>query len=102
MKKLLASLLLITPAFAHDNWISRENLTDPVTKEFCCNADDCAAVEEGGIKESLYGHIVVETGEFIQNNRIIWRSPGGWIRCRYLGGPKANMTRCLIGPPRGF
>lgn len=100
MHRLTIVLLVSTPALAHDSWISREKLTDPLTKEFCCNMNDCAE-ELGGVDPVAGGYLIRQTGEVVERKRVIWRSPGGWWRCRYLSGPKANQTRCLIGPPQG-
>lgn len=91
--------LLIATTWAHDSWISRENLRDPVSLESCCNAMDCQ--EELGIEAVEGGYLIKSTGEVIHRERIIWRSPGGWWRCRYLSGTKSGLTRCLIGPPQG-
>jgi hypothetical protein len=71
-----------------------------VTKEWCCNDIDCQE-EPGNVEAVEDGYRIVSTGEVIPRERVIWRSPGGWWRCRYLGGEKAGMTRCLIGPPMG-
>jgi hypothetical protein len=97
---LLLVLLGVSVAAAHDSWINRARLTDPLSGEWCCNHIDCAIVPAGGIAEVAGGYVVSETGEVIASTRIIWRSPDGtWVRCRYLGGDKAGKTRCLIGPP---
>lgn len=92
----ISGFLTLTPV--HDSWISRERLTDPLSGEWCCNHLDCHPTE---VTETSNGYIVNETKELIPKNRIIWRSPDGWIRCRYLGGEKVGQTRCLIGPPAG-
>ena len=97
---LLFVLLGVSVAAAHDFWISRQRLTDPLSGEWCCNHIDCAVVPAGGITEVANGYRVSETGEVIASTRIIWRSPDGmWMRCRYLSGDRAGKTRCLIGPP---
>jgi hypothetical protein len=119
-------LLLITaaPAWAHDSgdgsWMNQGNLIDPVTKDWCCNEQDCAPVPAGGVVMidifAIGGssnaqhlptpppsYLITETGEHIPEERVIWRSPDGrWWRCRNLGGEHPGSTRCLIGPPRGM
>jgi hypothetical protein len=97
----LASLPLGS-ALAHDSdpygWISNEMLRDPQSQDWCCGALDCKTET---VREVAGGY-QVETGEIVPYARVIWRSPdGAWIRCRYLGGKRANQTRCLIGPPPG-
>lgn len=79
-------------------WINQQRLTDPLTKEWCCNLQDCAE-ETSNVEEASGGFFIKSTGEFIPERRVIWRAPPGeWWRCRYLGGDKVGKTRCLIGP----
>jgi hypothetical protein len=98
---LLAGILMLAgchqePAQAHDSWINLNGLTDPVTKHWCCNHDDCNAEP---VREVIGGY-QVQTGEVIPFSRILWKSPDGrWWRCRFLSGVQAGQTRCLIGPP---
>lgn len=108
MKRVLAAiaalLLFWSAAIAHEDgpgsWINNQRLTDPVTSEWCCNLHDCRE-EIDNIAEVEGGYLVKSTGEVIARERVIWRSPGGWWRCRYLGGPNEGKTRCIIGPPPG-
>jgi hypothetical protein len=85
-------------ARAHDSWISREHLTDPVTHAWCCDERDTRE-ETDNIVAVPGGYLVKSTGEVIPKARVIWRSPGGWWRARNLGD---GSTRCLIGPPLGM
>lgn len=88
-------LLWGSAALAHDHWISRENLRDPVTKQTCCNNEDCR--EELTVVRRIDGdYAIMATGEVISRERVIWKSPGGWWRCRWMA---TGLTRCLIGPP---
>jgi len=81
----------------HDHWISQNKLVDPVSGAWCCNQQDCQEIS--GVTESDSGFHIVETGEMIPHNRILWKSQTGhWWRCR----DGQNWTRCLIGPPRGM
>lgn len=107
-----AAAFLCLPALAHDHgygsWINNERLIDPRTKEWCCNTNDCRE-EPDNVEAVPGGFLVKSTGEVIPKERVIWRSPGGWWRCRYLSPtavdennqPKMGKTRCLIGPPMG-
>ena len=95
---LAPAYLLRHEALAHDHWISRQRLTDPLSGEWCCGAQDCE-VEQ--VAEASGGYRV-STGEIIPAARVIWKSPDGtWLRCRYMAGERAGLTRCLIGPPPG-
>jgi hypothetical protein len=100
----LAGMLMGTLALcAHDHWISRDRLVDPVNGEWCCNENDCALLPESDVSAIPGGYHVASTGEDIPAARVIWKSADGrWWRCRYLSGAvKAGQTRCLIGPPPG-
>jgi hypothetical protein len=91
------ALLGSSIAAAHDSWINRSRLTDPMSGQWCCNHIDCAEIPNGGVREVSGGFLVSETGETIPYTRVIWASPEGtWVRCRNM---QTNATRCLIGPP---
>jgi hypothetical protein len=92
----LLALLCSSFAVAHESWISRNRLADPMSGQWCCNHIDC---REETVKEVAGGYRV-ETGEIIPYTRVIWASPEGtWVRCRNM---QTNATRCLIGPPPGL
>lgn len=101
---LLFLLWLYSMAWAHDHgegsWINSQRLTDPITGQWCCNLIDCRE-ETANVEPVDGGYLIKDTGEAIPRERVIWRSPGGWWRCRYMSGPEAGKTRCLIGPPMG-
>lgn len=91
----IASLCLFGSALAHDHWINSLKLTDPQTKQWCCNKIDCRpeAVRE------VEGGYATQGGDVVPFSRVLWKSQDGrWWRCRNL---PANTTRCLIGPPPG-
>lgn len=95
------ALVLALPALAHDDgpgaWINHQNLRDPVSGEHCCNLNDGQEEDASNIEARPHGYLIHSTQEFIEFDRVIWKSPGGWWRCRYMDG--SNRTRCLIGPP---
>lgn len=94
-------LVIVTRSNAHDHgpgsWINEQRLTDPVTGQWCCSLIDCQE-ESDNVQAVDGGFRIISTGEFIETKRVIWKSPGGFWRCRNLGD---NTTRCLIGPPQG-
>jgi hypothetical protein len=96
-----AAAFLLSAALAHDHgpgsWINNERIRDPVTGEWCCNLVDCRE-EPDNVEPVTDGYRIISTGEVIPRERVIWRSPGGWWRCRNLA---TGATRCLIGPPHG-
>lgn len=84
---------------AHESWINRNGLTDPVTKDWCCNEHDCKPER---VSEVRGGYRLYATGEVIPATRVLWRSPDGfWWVCRYQNPnlENFNTARCLIGPP---
>lgn len=94
-----AILLLISSVFAgaHDHWINREKLHDPVTRAWCCDETDCFAQPAGEVTPAPGGYRIKSTGELIPHKRFLWRSPDDkWWRCGF------SETRCLIGPPTSF
>lgn len=99
---LVALIVLVSTALAHEDgpgsWINNQHLRDPKTGEHCCNLHDCQE-EVSKITAVERGYHIKATGEIIPTERVIWKSPGGWWRCRYMTGAGAGMTRCLIGPP---
>lgn len=107
-------LVSATAASAHDHgagsWINRQQLRDPLTKHYCCNAVDCQRVPDGGLKEISGGYHITETGEHWPYGRVLWKSQdGAWWRCAYgTQSPFPGIvsrpltTRCLIGPPPSF
>lgn len=91
------SLLMSGSALSHDHWINDKHLSDPISRQWCCNEEDCQPVEAGGVREQGGGYTIMETGEAIPYTRVIWKSEDGrWWRCR---NAQNNSTRCLIGPP---
>ena len=94
---ILINALTVSSVPAHDHWISRENLRDPVTGLWCCDERDTRE-ENDNVRAVPGGYLIISTGEVIPNERVIWRSPGGWWRSRNLGD---GTTRCLIGQPPG-
>lgn len=95
---LLGLSIALSPllVMAHESWINRQNLTDPLSKQTCCNKNDC--VEEQ-VREVIGGYLVM-SGEVIPYSRVIWASPEGtWVRCRNTPTDPKSSTRCLIGPP---
>lgn len=120
---LVCLFALLSHVRAHDaqhagmsgEWIGKLGLRDPVTKYSCCGNMDCAAVPIEGVVDRLAGVTVLQTGEVIEQQRVIRMATpdGGWWRCEFLSGqsyrdPSGGMrshrkgdTRCLIGPGHG-
>lgn len=97
------ALPLVVPA--HDHWISRDKLMDPLSGKSCCNEDDCEALPADSVKEVGTAFYIETTKEMFPSSRVLWKSADGrWWRCApALNGEKfAGETRCLIGTLRGM
>jgi len=105
---LLAAQYFAQPAHAHDSWINRQGLRDPLSNIWCCGPDDCEDLTALGIPvtEEPNGDVRIgDTHERVESRRIIWASPEGhWYRCYEPlsegGAPTVKRARCLIGPPK--
>lgn len=90
--------LFFAPTYIHDHWINGLRLNDPKSGEFCCGTGDCFAEKVW----EYQNYVIVQTGEEIPTERVIWRSQDGqWWRCQKMVNGR-DTTRCLIGPPRGL
>lgn len=109
MKAILAGVVLSLVIPSHDamhlsDWIQRDGLTDPTTKQSCCGPSDCQALGPEAVKEFQGGYIINSTGEWIEYARVIWRSRDGqWWVCRpgENGDKMRGPIRCIIAPPNG-
>jgi len=107
----IALVVLVTAALrmarAHDSWINRDDLRDPISGVQCCGPADCEDLSIEGIKvtEEPNGDVTIaDTGERVEARRVIWASPEGhWYRCSFFYGESGatmwKRVRCLIGPP---
>ena len=101
--RVLFSVVLVLPtiASAHDSWISRQKLRDPNSGEWCCNENDCSALDEVRIVETKEGY-VVDRRFFISKDRAIPSYDGRYWACFDPGGlhghgPKRDV-RCFFVP----
>jgi len=98
--------VLCASCWAHDSWISRDNLRDPLSGVGCCGDQDCEDLSKLGVTvtEQPSGFVLSDTNEQVEKRRVIWKSrEGHWYRCfekvSTRGGPTWKRVRCLIGPP---
>lgn len=96
-----AALLLagmVEPAGAHGaaSWIMEENLSDPLTHEACCGAEDCEVVPSTGVRLLESGYLIYETGETIPHSRAQDSKDGQFWRCKNLIGLDTGKTRCFF------
>ena len=103
LARVLFSAILACPtlASAHDSWISRYKLHDPNSGEWCCNENDCSALDETRIVETKEGY-VVDRKFFVPSSRAIPSYDGQYWACFNPGGlhghgPKRDV-RCFFAP----
>ena len=108
---LVLGMLVVSPAVhAHDaeQWIANKQLTDPVSKQFCCGPIDCNALEEGKVQEVEGGYSVSIDAwygysgftEFVPYNRAMPFAPDGRFHACITRDQKSKI-RYFIVPPNG-
>ena len=101
MINLFLMLALVSPAMAHDIWISERGLRSKVTGELCCGLGDCFEIPSDMVV--LEGSEYVTRREF-KGETYIWEripyfeaqpSPDGkFWRCKRHNGSR----RCFFAP----
>lgn len=81
---------------AHDFWLNKQKV-DPVTKNFCCGADDCRQLPKDQVKVEQQGYLLLDTGEIVGFSRAQPSPDGQYWVCRWgrgtAGGPE---TKCFF------
>jgi hypothetical protein len=95
------ALLAASPALAHDGG---EQDCTPVPAGEVVTFDIfylAGSSNEATVSPPITQYHIVETGEVLDDERVIWQSPDErWWRCRNLDGERPGSTRYLIGPRR--
>jgi hypothetical protein len=94
----LACLLNVTPAFAHDSWISRGGFRGPKNGEWCCGANDCFVVSAMSVKVNGVGYELSQTKETVPYEEAIPSADGQYWRCQRPDGSR----RCFFAPMMGY
>lgn len=89
---LLCSLLLLSPASAH------EAPTGWAYDVACCSGDDCAPAPVGAVKDTATGYLIVETGEAVTFADAKRSQDEDFHICR---SKVTGRLYCLYAPPRG-
>ena len=84
-------LLMITPALAHDSWISRGGLKN-AAGEWCCGEGDCFMVEP--VRITANGYLIMATGEIVPEREAQPSPDGKFWRCKRPDGSR----RCFFAP----
>ena len=94
----LACLLTVTPALAHDSWISRGGFRGPKNGEWCCGASDCFVVSSQSVRVNGVGYELAPTQETVPYEESIPSADGQYWRCQRPDGTR----RCFFAPMLGF
>lgn len=91
-----ALLLGASGASAHDFWKNGEKV-DPVTKNFCCGAGDCRAMQKNEVRVERYGYRLLDTNELISFGRAQPSPDGEYWVCRWGEGTRSGVeTKCFF------
>ncbi len=121
---LIALLLLISPSPAHDSWISRERMMNPITLDWCCGRGDCGVVmpapKATAAGWAIHGEEILDLdGRRIRVDEVVpygetLPSPDGhFYRCHTVGrdyeaggNPDEYLwdgeRRCFFAPPQSL
>ena len=89
---IIVPLAHLTPALAHDSWISRGGLKN-AAGEWCCGEGDCFMVEP--VRVTVNGYLIMATGELVPEREAQPSPDGKFWRCKRPDG----MRRCFFAPP---
>lgn len=105
----IVTILTISTATAHDSWINRKGLKNPVDGSLCCGEGDCGMLDPGSVKLTsqgyeIHGFVTIDgTGARERVDEVVpmseaQPSPDGesW-RCKRYDGSR----RCFFTPPFG-
>jgi hypothetical protein len=92
-----ACLLTVTPALAHESWISRGGFRGPKNGEWCCGANDCFVVSSQSVRVNGVGY-ELPTKETVPYEEAIPSIDGQYWRCQRPDGSR----RCFFAPMMGF
>jgi len=94
----LACVLIVSPVFAHDNWISRGGFRGPKNGEWCCGANDCFVVAAQSVKPNGVGYELSDRKEVVPYEEALPSTDGQYWRCQRPNGTR----RCFFAPLMGF
>jgi len=91
-----------------EHWINREHRTNPVTKQWCCNDQDCKPIPALDVQITTAGFRLKSTGEEIPDAEAQQSSDAEFWVCRLPSSdypPAAagvrGKIRCFFFPPGG-
>ncbi len=119
-----AFLALVYPSRAHDSWISRDGLKNPVNQGWCCGRGDCGMVmpapQATAAGWAIHGEEIIDISgrqvrvdEVVPYNEVLPSPDGYFWRCHdveslnydayghaheYIDGAR----RCFFAPPQSL
>ncbi len=117
-------LVLVHPSWAHDSWISRQRVLNPVTHEWCCGTNECGLVMPAPVATAagwaIHGEEIIDVdGRRVRVDEVVpygevMPSPDGYFwRCHSTVNPDFDVTndigmqidgerRCFFAPPQSL
>jgi hypothetical protein len=116
-------LALVHQSRAHDSWISRQGILNPVTQAWCCGARDCGIVMPAPVATAagwaIHGEEIIDSnGRRVRVDEVVpydeaTPSPDGYFwRCHTLEGTFYDVEnhvtyvdgvrRCFFAPPQSL
>ncbi len=115
--------LLTHPTLAHDSWISRDELKNPVTQAWCCGRGDCGIVmpapQATAAGWAIHGDEIIDiSGRRVRVDEVVpypeaAPSPDGYFwRCHTVESKNYDVhghadyvdgeRRCFFAPPQSL
>jgi hypothetical protein len=116
--------LFVHPSRAHDSWISRQRILNPVTQEWCCGTNECGIVMPVPVATAagwaIHGEEIIDVdGLRVRVDEIVpyreaMPSPDGYFwRCHSTVNLDYGVTndaaflvdgerRCFFAPPQSL
>jgi hypothetical protein len=91
---IVASVAIVSPAIAHDSWISRNALRN-AAGEWCCGEGDCFVVPGNQVNVTPAGYRLMPNGEIVPYHEAQPSPDGEYWRCKRPDGSR----RCFFAPP---
>ena len=116
-------LALVSPSRAHDTWISHDELTNPVTHEWCCGRGDCGIVlpapKASAAGWAIHGDVIIDINgrrarvdEVVPYNEALPSLDGNFWRCHTVESKNYDVhghadyvdgnRRCFFAPPQAL
>lgn len=92
---LLSCVALVSPALAHDHWISQGAFKNGAG-EWCCGEGDCFAVPQQSVAITAQGYRLFDA-ETVPFSEAQPSPDGAFWRCKRPDGSR----RCFFAPPPG-